>query len=261
MKPYLVCILLVFSGAITSCDMQNQPSDNIETIKELTYMEMDAVQDLYQMLKDTVEIFERAGIRYSASSGTVLGMVRHGGLIPWDDDADLVVLHEDEIRLSDVKKAFDTLGYQIVCDPWDSSVYRISKIGNPIARAKNITFPFIDVATVALNPKENKVMYVNWRMLQYFPTEWFKPEAFFPLSKRAFGPIQLYCVNDPEWYLTHYYGVDWKKAGRIVPRHYKPKHTHTVEVNFEAHPEYLKPALPEKPLLERAKSLPSHLFK
>lgn len=107
--------------------MQNQPSDNIETIKELTYMEMDAVQDLYQMLKDTVEIFERAGIRYSASSGTVLGMVRHGGLIPWDDDADLVVLHEDEIRLSDVKKAFDTLGYQIVCDPWDSSVYRIQK--------------------------------------------------------------------------------------------------------------------------------------
>ncbi len=257
MKYYLIGLCICFAGMISSCERPNQ---SIESIKELTYLEPAAVQDLYQMLKDTVEIFERAGIRYSASSGTVLGMVRHGGLIPWDDDADLVVLHEDELKLNDVKKAFDTLGYQIVCDPWDSSVYRISKVGNPIARAKNVTFPFIDVATVALNPKENKVMYVNLRMLHYFPTEWFKPEAFFPVSKRAFGPIQVYCVSDPEWYLTHYYGGDWKKAGRIVPRHYKPKHTNTFEVSFEAHPELLKPALPEKPLLERVKLLPEHMF-
>lgn len=241
--------------------MQNQPSDTIETIKALTYMEADAVQDLYQMLKDTHEIFERAGIRYSVSSGTALGMVRHGGLIPWDDDADLVILHEDELKLNAAKKAFDALGYQIVCDPWDSSVYRISKLGNPIARGEKVTFPFIDVATVALNPKEQKVMYVNWNMLQYFPTEWFKPKAFFPLSKRAFGPIQLYCIHDPESFLSHYYGADWKKAGRIVPRHYKPKHTKTFEINFEMHGECLRPAVPAKPLLNRVSHLPNHLFK
>jgi lipopolysaccharide cholinephosphotransferase len=252
---------MCFAGMISSCERPDQSVVTVESVKALTYMEADAVQDLYQMLKDTSEIFERAGIRYSASSGTVLGMMRHGGLIPWDDDADLVILHEDELKLNDVRKAFDALGYHIVCDPWDSSVYRISKIGNPIARDKKITFPFIDVATVALNPKEKKVMYVNWKMLQYFPTEWFKPEAFFPLSKRAFGPIQLYCVHDPEWYLTHYYGADWKKAGRIVPRHYKPKHADIFEVSFETHPEYLTPALPATPLLDRVTHLPECMFK
>ena len=124
MKYCFIGLYLCFAVMISSCERPNQ---SIESIKELTYLEPAAVQDLYQMLKDTVEIFERAGIRYSASSGTVLGMVRHGGLISWDDDADLVVLHEDELKLNDVKQAFDTLGYQIVCDPWDSSVYRIQK--------------------------------------------------------------------------------------------------------------------------------------
>jgi lipopolysaccharide cholinephosphotransferase len=257
MKPFFKFLCIPISSIVISC---NQPDHDFKTIQQLTYMESDAVQDLYQMLKDTTEIFDRAGIRYSASSGTLLGAVRHGGLIPWDDDADLVILHEDELKLNTAKAAFSELGYQIVIDPWDSSVYRISKLGNPKVRDK-ITFPFIDVATVSLNKKEQKVMYVNWRMQQYFPTEWFKPEAFFPLSKCKFGPIMLTCIHDSQWYLSHYYGQDWNKTAKIVPRHYKPNHTQTFMIQFSEHPESLQPALPQKPLTDRVRTLSNKLFK
>lgn len=257
MRQFISSIITIL---LTACSSPSESQDTAK-IQAMTFMEPEAVQDLYQMLKDTHEIFERAGIRYSVSSGTLLGMVRHQGLIPWDDDADLVILHEDELKLNMAKNAFKALGYHCIIDPWDSSVYRISKIGNPQARGKTVTFPYIDVATVAVNPKQNKVMYVNWRMLAYFPTEWFHQTAFFPLKKGRFGPLTLWCVNEPTSFLSNFYGETWSSEGRIVPRHYKPKHNEPFSIQFSEHPEFLQPALPSRPLIDRVNSLPDHIFK
>lgn len=44
------------------------------------------------------EVCEKYGFRYFAAFGTILGAVRHKGMIPWDDDVDVCMPREDYDR-------------------------------------------------------------------------------------------------------------------------------------------------------------------
>ena len=54
---------------------------------------------MLEMLCYFDDICKKIGIEYGLDGGNVLGAVRHGGFIPWDDDIDVHIRKEDETKL------------------------------------------------------------------------------------------------------------------------------------------------------------------
>ena len=62
-------------------------------MKEIELKEMQEIE--YEILVGLDAICEKQGFRYILTYGTLLGAVRHGGFIPWDDDVDIAMPRTD----------------------------------------------------------------------------------------------------------------------------------------------------------------------
>ena len=55
-----------------------------------------------EVISDVAKVCDKYNIRWFADYGTLLGAVRHGGCIPWDDDFDICMLRGDYMRFLEV---------------------------------------------------------------------------------------------------------------------------------------------------------------
>ena len=76
---------------------------------------------LLYLLKQLNEISEKYGIPVYASGGTCLGMVRHRGMIPWDDDIDIMIFRRDLDRF--VAACQETLQFPVVLRTRENDPY------------------------------------------------------------------------------------------------------------------------------------------
>lgn len=73
-------------------------------------------EELLDILLVLDEICKNNDLPYFINGGTLLGAIRHGGFIPWDDDIDIGLLHEDYLKFVDVAKRELPEGY-VLCLP------------------------------------------------------------------------------------------------------------------------------------------------
>lgn len=66
---------------------------------QMLYTSKALVTNCKTLMKQTLSILRSANFKFFATAGTLLGMIRHGGMIPWDDDGDLAYVrlpHRDQ---------------------------------------------------------------------------------------------------------------------------------------------------------------------
>lgn len=79
-----------------------------EEVRKLWAKEM----EIYLYFK---EFCQKHGFRHYATGGTALGAVRHKGFIPWDDDMDFTMPHEDYQRFLELGSKELTYPYYLSC--------------------------------------------------------------------------------------------------------------------------------------------------
>ena len=63
-----------------------------------------------RMLRVFAAVCERHGLRFWLTAGTLLGAIRHGGFIPWDDDVDVAMPRRDFERLGGLSREWEAEG-------------------------------------------------------------------------------------------------------------------------------------------------------
>jgi lipopolysaccharide cholinephosphotransferase len=150
-------------GTITSIEL---------TSTELRRMQMIILQNLIEFDR----ICRKHGIPYSIDGGTMLGAVRHKGFIPWDPDADIVIMQKDYDRFKQVCQTdLDTERFFLQDYKTDSAYRwgyaRMLRKGTRYIRAGHEHIPsqngvFLDIFTMNSVP-DNKALRILHRVACY----------------------------------------------------------------------------------------------
>ncbi len=124
-----------------------------------------------EMLVELDRVCRKNDIPYYITAGTLLGAVRHGGFIPWDDDMDICMARSDFKRFLEVCKTDLSDDYYIECQELNPDYwYAIPKICK-----KNTVFKNIQDS----NLKEHIGIYVDIFMLDNVPKQNGKRQAIY----------------------------------------------------------------------------------
>jgi LicD family len=142
-------------------------------------------------------VFRETGLLYMAYAGTLLGIERHAGVIPWDDDVDFCIEGCNLPKLLGLQKRFAMLGIRLIAT---EMCYKLRwSSDRPIGR-KNWNWPFVDVFVWDK---------VSGRLLIRYTGDHYPGENVFPLRDAHFHHLLLPVPRDSRAVLAAWFSPDF----------------------------------------------------
>jgi hypothetical protein len=171
------------------------------------------------------EVFNKLGIKHCLSHGTILGVLRKGDIIPWDDDVDIAMFSEDRPKLEEARNELRNLGFFVPAegDP--------EKPVEPFGPVPNM--PYYDFVAIRngekvegwiFDLKEDYYVYDEQRDGLAIPRKLFDTLSFIKWRDRTFP-----APSNPIRFVELMYGPTWRRpdknkkynnlrpGGKIVP--------------------------------------------
>ena len=137
---------------------------------------------LYEITGKTIKLLHKHKIEYWATDGTLLGIKRSKGFIPWDDDVDLDIDIKDKSKLLSLKDEFKKVGLVL------GGVGKRLKVKTPISKKVWID---IFVLTNGKYPQQH-FQDINYKPGEIFPLKKIDSNRFPEESKHS----NLICLSD-----------------------------------------------------------------
>lgn len=165
------------------------------------------------ILKDADDILRSKDIIMIPMYGTLLGMVRHKGVIPWDDDIDVCIPLDKFKTCQNLKDRLYEKGIGLVIvkcllQPFIKDKHffmKLFSLSEPKIKGKDFSWPFIDIFGYVVDGNTVKI-FDNTEPYKYN----LDYTDLFPLRTGMFEDITLPLPNNPDNILKKLYTSDWK---------------------------------------------------
>lgn len=189
---------------------------------------------LKAMLLHTHNTFEREKIQYFVEGGSLLGLMRHGNIIPHDDDIDLAIFDKQFEKASRVlEEMCKNFKIEVKDEEGVEKTYEVKfvrekhwnymlKIYVPDLWVENTKskkiFGTPTVDFFSYTRAGDVVKLANHRQRMEFKNCYYLKTEIFPLVKRKFDYFEVYSPKEPLPYLHRYYGADCMSVVKMDTR-------------------------------------------
>lgn len=236
---FCVVLVLVIASVLGVIFLYVRPQASASP--PLEHTDSTTISNLYQMLFDVHHVFEAFEVPYFVIGGTLLGCVRHQGIIPWDDDIDIGIMKKDVPQLQKLRPLLSQAGYRL------STFWFGYKI------CSRRSFPFLDIFVFDESRPDAKLdeanhlntktfCYASRKARRTWPHEYWSSRELFPLQKYKFGCFEVWGPQKHVDYLNRSYGKSWDTVAWRDYDH--KKNTRLVKTEILLTPDMRQPALP-----------------
>lgn len=166
-----------------------------------------------RFLNDITDILDKYNIKYWLDYGTLIGIMREGRLLPWDDDIDISIFEEDsELMVNKVLPEIEKIFCCIQTRHVKEDLYPLKKGMISIFKVRNKKFKFfrgnvrLDIAV--MYKYDENVYSVSFDKLHKIPQELIREFDIIEFNGKSYRVPEEY-----DAYLTYCYG-DWKQVNK-----------------------------------------------